>query len=430
MQNESQKVEELDQKTLSIEESHSDSNDTINDVSSNDMIDSPLVDNLDEYDLNEFWESDEDFERSYIAADAEASKFETNPALNYMLEYSGLSRKEILRVLEESKNKKPSKSSLKPFRKKAPKRTPKRKAIKNESNDTISKNVRDIAGDTQITLEDSSSESDDFVEVTEDQSKDSDGDKTITKESSDSDSDFLEIEDVPIPDHIFKPALEKVPSFDITVKKEDKIKDDIFADVFCDIFPVNKESDENCDKLEITFNRTKNSEEPNSQINLQKDEDKEFKKSDSPKKLCHISNSEDNSKNLDDDKTCEFKNSKVSELRSLQEGGIVEDEVDIFEAAEVKDKPRAELSDSEVADETVTKLELSETLKTQNVKESTEEELKLVDLESRKIPPSHAPNNDEILTNTQEEHRTDPILKKSLSLPVDEKELRIMKVSV
>lgn len=241
-----------------------------------------VIDNIYAYDLDEDWLSDEGFNEttlneSSLQPKSVIPKSVMNPALAYMLENSGLNKEQILKIVEQSKKNKMksdttgSQGSTK--RKKNPRRSvqirgkrkklfldsttesPKVKEEPLEEPDALdivessseSTDFNKVSQEPKVlNFIQSGSESDDFVEVpvkiTDSKSgeKNGDPDKTVTMESSDSESDdFVEVENAPIPKQLSTTDVKK-HQFEITVKTDENLEDDIFADVFTDVEAIKK----------------------------------------------------------------------------------------------------------------------------------------------------------------------------------------------
>ncbi|XP_018400352.1 PREDICTED: DNA repair protein complementing XP-G cells [Cyphomyrmex costatus] len=247
----------------------------------------PIAENISEYTFDSEWESENDVNESLRLL----GKNMINPALTYMLEYSGLSQNEIMQLIKRTKD---------------------------ESHKTVSKNIKDTAEkdvrielakitklDDKLTFPEnceqvlksvesqserekdvcsfeenmtdelisSSPESDNLTQVKPLESNDKTSNITITcdisdeeivdehsltvksnknviqVDTSDSDSDdFIEIQDVPIHDMNISRNVTKKEDIEITFKIDKKPEDDIFADIFIktnkeEVRPVNSKQE-------------------------------------------------------------------------------------------------------------------------------------------------------------------------------------------
>ena len=247
-----------------IEEKDKNTNDEVIDsMSINSDSSIAVIDDIQAYDLDEDWNSDGSFadstlNDSHLLPKSNIPKSVMNPALAYMLENSGLTKEQILKIVEQSKkNKKKSESGSSQGSSKKGKRTGSRLSLLNKNRKRLFESTiaespkikKEIISDLEINEIESNSESDDFIEVSEmfdskvENIHEKDTKKAITVQSSDSDSDdFIEIPDLPIPDftNVKKPKNE---GFQITIKADEELKDDIFADVFVDMNKVEKENE-------------------------------------------------------------------------------------------------------------------------------------------------------------------------------------------
>ena len=274
-----------------------------------------ICDDINEYELNDDWDSDveitdiNNFEFTGVSSDTESevesneSQFlskkyfkqdTANPALTYMLEYSGLTEKQILSLLEknnreankdvENVSKIPQVDSLETEQSKNKSNSlnvDQIISVSENSKEETNKDDENMSKISQIeTLEAEQSENksnslnvEHLISAFENNTKDTEHDSTnvksidasrsklsesntdtnipsikaanisnktqvgskntITVSSTDSDTDdFLEIEDVPIP-NIATATNKYVPqNIQITFKSDEKVKDDMFADVF------------------------------------------------------------------------------------------------------------------------------------------------------------------------------------------------------
>lgn len=238
----------------------------------------PIVENINEYTFDSDWESENDINESLALSEESIS----NPALTFMLEYSGLSQNQIMHIIKRNKNKNHETAS------KSVKATAKDICIKlaettkpmDKPMSTLPENYENILESVEsqnidvytakdnIAIESipSSPESDNLVEVeplkvnaetsnnkTSNVTPDvSSSDKEIILEEcspvaksneviqmdmSDSDSDdFIEIQDVPIHDMNISKNITKNKDIEITFKSDKKPEDDIFADIFEKIY--------------------------------------------------------------------------------------------------------------------------------------------------------------------------------------------------
>ncbi|OXU18387.1 hypothetical protein TSAR_010302 [Trichomalopsis sarcophagae] len=264
-----------------------------------------IVNDIGAYDLDEDWNSDEDFTEtsindSHLLAKNGISKSVMNPALSYMLENSGFTREEILKIVEQSKkNKKKSDTNSSHSSTKRGKRTPSRLSLRNKSKkkklfgSTIAespKTRKEIINEPEtIQIEESNSESDDFVEVPEsltnvskDKIKKDENDDTertiIEQSSSESESDdFIEIKDVPIPKSLGNKNVNN--AFEITIKADEELQDDIFADIFVNVNPVkdNNVKIENVSIIDETVHNPSHNSSPEKSIKKQESIEVEVK---------------------------------------------------------------------------------------------------------------------------------------------------------
>lgn len=204
---------------------------------SEDMRESLIAD-INEYDLESDWESDEE---SWISeqpvkpspnlAKKYFGKQRINPALAYMLEHAGLPQEEIFALIDDQK----PKSSIKVKTEhektlkteaaalKIPEKEFKKEKIESEpSKSDIDKSITESPGISKIESVDLTSD----VPNVENSSPEVAGTSKVITSDSDTDSDLVEIPDVPIP--------EKTNSLEILVKSDEIINDDddLFADVF------------------------------------------------------------------------------------------------------------------------------------------------------------------------------------------------------
>ncbi|NP_001153363.1 mutagen-sensitive 201 [Nasonia vitripennis] len=254
-----------------------------------------IVNDIGAYDLDEDWNSDEDFTEtsindSHLLAKNDIPKSVMNPALSYMLENSGFTREEILKIVEQSKkNKNKSDTNSSHSSTKRGKRTTSRLSLRNKSK---KKNLfgsiiaespkirKEIINEPEtIKIEESNSESDDFVEVPESSTnvskdnikKDDDTERTIIEQSSsESESDdFIEIKDVPIPKSLGNKNVNN--AFQITIKADEELQDDIFADIFVNVNPVkeNNVKIENVSIIDETVDNPSHNSSPEKSIKKQ-----------------------------------------------------------------------------------------------------------------------------------------------------------------
>ncbi|XP_043527201.1 DNA excision repair protein ERCC-5 isoform X2 [Frieseomelitta varia] len=273
-----------------------------------------ICDDINEYELNDDWESDveitdiNNFEFTGVSSDTESevesneSQFlskkyfkqdTANPALTYMLEYSGLTEKQILSLLEknnreankgvENVSKIPQVDSLEAEQSEnksnslnvdhliSVSENSKEETNKGDENKSKISQVESL-GAEQTENKSNSLNVEHLISASENNTKDTEHDSTNVKSidasrsklsesnantnipsikaanisnktqvglkntitvSSDSDTDdFLEIEDVPIP-NIATATNKYVPqNIQITFKSDEKVEDDMFADVF------------------------------------------------------------------------------------------------------------------------------------------------------------------------------------------------------
>lgn len=237
----------------------------------------PIAENINEYTFDSDGESENDINGSLALLDRNT----TNPALTYMLEYSGLSQNQIMHLIKHNKDeshKTASKSTKAAAKNTCIELAEVTKSMDDKSMLTLSeicgevmksvesqsmKDTRMAKENMAIELIPSSPESDNSVEVKllKNNAKNSNviisdissSDKGIIFEerfaaksndvtqidTSDSDSnDFIEIQDVPIHDMNISRNIAKKKDIEITFKSDEKLEDDIFADIF---EKVNKE---------------------------------------------------------------------------------------------------------------------------------------------------------------------------------------------
>lgn len=255
----------------------------------------PIVENINEYTFDSDWESENDVNESL----ALARKDTTNPALAYMLEYSGLSQNQIMHFIKNKKsdtdkNHKTASKSIKAVAKNIFKEFAEvTKPTDDESMLTLpdncekvleSQSIKDVrSAKESMAIESipSSPESDDLAEVeplkdntetlniiTSDVSS-SEGiifeecspvakSNDVTQiDTSDSDTDdFIEIQDVPIHDMNISKNIMKKKDIEITFRSNKKPEDDIFADIF-----ENKEGVSVMSPKQIHFADTANGED-------------------------------------------------------------------------------------------------------------------------------------------------------------------------
>lgn len=244
-----------------------------------------IIDDIKAYDFDD-WNSDEDFDdstinesfmnESHVLPKTSIPKSVMNPALAYMLEHSGFTRDQVLKIVDatkKNKQKSESNSSASSNKIKKKSKSIKKKSlfrslmtaspkIKEEVSDSEILNIAESDSDSEKCTEISnkiqdqsqkqndaeSNSDDDFVEVL-DKSKNKkvekssdDLDKTITNEFSDSESDdFVEVQDVSDSDMLTFKKEEK-NGLQVTIKLDEELKDDIFADVFLDHEIIKKEN--------------------------------------------------------------------------------------------------------------------------------------------------------------------------------------------
>lgn len=200
-----------------------------------------VIENINEYDIGDSdWESEDDVimtaktvEPSPLIRKKYFGKQRINPALAYMLEHAGIPEDEILALMEGSKQKS-TKSE-----KSAPSLTPDDVSIEdNESkkkscSSKLFSDSEELIDLTQVTDTEKVEKSSSDVGVIKETSFELNStDKSIStvmtmSSDSDTDSDLVEIQDVPIPETNF--------GLEITVKSDEPRKDDeedMFADVF------------------------------------------------------------------------------------------------------------------------------------------------------------------------------------------------------
>lgn len=228
-----------------------------------------IAENVNEYTFDSDWESECDANESLaLLSEKYLGTSKTNPALTYMMEYSGLSQKQIVHLLKHNKDESASKNvkdislGLAEDEKMA---SNKQELGFSENCEKASKfaQLQIRAQDTRMTNNDTTDElisSEQKLDVEIEPSKDTemsevtvtsntanlDNETTLEKhsssvakfndeiqiDSSDTDSDdFIEIQDVPIPDvEIPKDIVKK--NIEITFKSDEKPEEDMFADIF------------------------------------------------------------------------------------------------------------------------------------------------------------------------------------------------------
>ncbi|XP_020286689.1 DNA repair protein complementing XP-G cells [Pseudomyrmex gracilis] len=230
---------------------------------------SSISDNLNEYTFESDLESENDANESLaLLAKKYLGKSKTNPALTYMLEYSGLSQRQIVDLIKHNKNENcntASKSAKKPEKNdrfenltesvNSTDEKPKLNCEKTPKSVRIAQEAH--VADTNVELIPSSPESSNFVEsdptrkdrescvtvastsvssdsgiILEKQSPVTKSNDVTRIDTSDSDSDdFIEIQDVPLPIVNMSRNIAR-KNIEITFKTDEKIEDDMFADVF------------------------------------------------------------------------------------------------------------------------------------------------------------------------------------------------------
>ncbi|XP_066588873.1 DNA excision repair protein ERCC-5 [Prorops nasuta] len=237
----------------------------------------PIMENMDEYEISDEWNSDIEYiefddpippikqlkEENFLEESTAEPKINEslplpkkyfgkqtkNPALIYMLEYSGLSQEQIMQLIENSRGNKNSgrqkrSDKRKLFQEKKQSIADKKIKQEKEADVTVTNNV--VEGQ-ELDLIQSNSESDDFVEIADASAKNPPTDKeinneksigkkseaTINSSSSNSESDdFIEIQDVPIPVINSPLPVLKENNLLITINSDQKPEDDLFADIF------------------------------------------------------------------------------------------------------------------------------------------------------------------------------------------------------
>lgn len=254
----------------------------LNDDDSDDDVDAqihdnslPIVENICEYAFDSDWESETDASESRSLAKKYFGKHATNPALMYMLEYTGLSQSQIMRLLKHHKDEKhkivhedartfkdvclgsmenESLTDDSPTHKFPENRE---KVSKSVELPNILPHVCEIRNNTSDELISFNSEPDNFVQVeplkgdtetTEFISLNDANEVTTSQErfftvvarsdnvmeidTSDSGcDDFIEIQDVPIPEVGVLKTTMKQENIEITIKSE-KPENDMFAEIF------------------------------------------------------------------------------------------------------------------------------------------------------------------------------------------------------
>ncbi|XP_023246199.1 DNA repair protein complementing XP-G cells homolog [Copidosoma floridanum] len=230
---------------------------TSDSLSVNSEISASVINDINAYDLDEEWNSDEGFETTHNESPQltknNIPKSVMNPALAYMLENSGFTRDQIVKIVEQRKQNQANSdtasstaSSKKERKKKKSLRLSVTKKRKLSFDVQLSKKKQETAEEPTAVIVESSSESEDFEEVTEkitSKGKSVENevyDRTITKESSDDESDdFIEVQDVPIPEVSAVKKPQNV-GLQIMINAEKDLEDDIFADIFSDASTVEK----------------------------------------------------------------------------------------------------------------------------------------------------------------------------------------------
>lgn len=229
----------------------------------------PIVENINEYTFDSDWESENDIDESL----ALSGKSMTNPALSYMLEYSGLTQNQIIHLIKRNKdeNHKTASKSVKVAAKDSTELTEVTKPMDDESI-TLPENCEKVlelqdmkdtcTTEKNMAIESTSSNSEsnnleveplkDNVETLNIITSDilSSDEETILEkraspatksndvtqmDTSDSDSDdFIEIQDVPIHDMNISRNINNTnrKNIEITFKSDIKPEDDMFADIF------------------------------------------------------------------------------------------------------------------------------------------------------------------------------------------------------
>ncbi|KOX78784.1 hypothetical protein WN51_08543 [Melipona quadrifasciata] len=215
-----------------------------------------ICDDINEYELNDDWDSDveitdiNNFEFTGVSSDTESEESNesqflskkyfkqdiANPALTYMLEYSGLTGKQMLSLLE--KNNREANKGDKNMSKISQIDSLETEQSENKSNSSKtehdSTNVKSIDASRSKLSESNTDTNIPSIKAANISNKTQVGSKnTIIVSSTDSDTDdFLEIEDVPI-SNIATATNKYVPqNIQITFKSDEKVEDDMFADVF------------------------------------------------------------------------------------------------------------------------------------------------------------------------------------------------------
>lgn len=242
----------------------------------------PIAENINEYAFDSDWESDCDVNESLaLLSEKYLGTSKTNPALTYMLEYSGLSQKQIVHLLKHNKDEGHENASKYV---KAPEKNTCERSVENEkmANDEAKlelsensekaskfihvQNIQDacMTNDDEtkeVDLISSKQKSDIEIEPSPKDTEMSDvavtsntlnlnDETTLEKQaasssiakfsdgtqmdSSDSDSDdFIEIQDVPIPPDAEVPRnIVRKENIEITFKTDEKPEQDMFADIF------------------------------------------------------------------------------------------------------------------------------------------------------------------------------------------------------
>lgn len=221
----------------------------------------PIMDNINEYEFDSDWDSETEKNESLPLPKKYLGKRTINPALTYMLEHSGLTQEQIMQLIEQNKKQdnknksdthsNTSEKSLSILKLSTNVTNNQKEQQKTEQN-TINGSEKTQESLLPCQIEDSTLNCDISTEKIDNHNsksefiKDPDKDKAECKlqptvlptadiediDMTDSDSDFIEIPDVPIPNSNFSKETVKEPGIEITFKSDDKIEDDIFADVF------------------------------------------------------------------------------------------------------------------------------------------------------------------------------------------------------
>ncbi|XP_076657334.1 rad2 superfamily protein mus201 [Halictus rubicundus] len=226
--------------------------------------DVPISENMNEYELDDEWDSDVEItattrSKSPVEESSNDSYFTTawkesqppskkyfgkhtiNPALSYMLEYSGLTEGQICTLLEQRSKEggKGSQNTVKTSLQFDLLRTKSGNSKDNEDSEDFTEvgttEAIEPLSTSEVGFSESNVQSDDNLSsVTISKASKIESDVVTVISSTDSDSDFIEIADVPTVDfggsEIKKSTSQQ--AIEITLRSDQTIEDDMFADVF------------------------------------------------------------------------------------------------------------------------------------------------------------------------------------------------------